>query len=339
VVDYFCRGYSTKEIINFAEKEHGIELNREDPWRLISEAARDHRLMYIAPVEHRLTEEACRRYPWLEHRIRIVSTRTSNDLSVHAAQMLLSMIRNRLPLLKVQRRGGLRCGVSGGGLVQRTCKYLAGILSRSLEDTPPRITFHSLVSSLDINPAKDSTNVAAYFGDLSEVNVDFVSLPAPGYVTKKQYGELKTMGSIAEAFRMRSELDIVFSSTGHWVDAGKDKRQHSVLADLLNAKDRDLYLAFLKDGCVGDFIFAPVGRNGLTDFPGENRMMTLLEEASDLATWVANGTEVLGVFGPCAHCGGTKTDVLRSLVDLPKEKRMITHVVTDARTAREWLYR
>jgi hypothetical protein len=277
------------------------------------------------------------RYDWLDQKVRVVNTLVGHDLALHAAQMLLSMIRNRAAFLK--GRDTIRVGVSGGGLVQRACGHLAWMLARSWEGLPAQIVFHNIVSSLDIDASKDSTNISALFGAYSELKgrVGFVGLPAPGFVLKGQYQVLKNMPGIKKVFDYANKFDIIFSSSGHWLENPLDGKQHSLLAQFLQEEHPSVFNGFLEAHCRGDFIFNPLGPSGLLDFPGESRIMSLLNEPGDLSSWVSDGTEVLAVVGPCVACSAPKTEVLRTLLDLPKNRKIVTHLVTHVRAVQELL--
>jgi hypothetical protein len=98
-----------------------------------------------------------------------------------------------------------------------------------------------------------------------------------------------------------------------------------------------VFQKFLDAGAVGDFLFAPVGPGGFLTGPDDFRLMSLLEQPDDLPQWISRGTEVLAVVGPCGECGDPKTEVLESLLSLPREARLNTHLITDLRSAQQIL--
>lgn len=334
VFEYFRRGLGTKEIVRRAMEDYGLNLNREDPWRLISEAARTNKLVYLAPTIAATTDEFSRRYAWLDE-LYIAHTRIPADLSFLVARSLLKLIRNR------KRRKSadiVRIGVSGGGSIQMAFQRFAGLLAQEHSGLPSKIVFHSLVSSLDVSPAKDSTGIYGYF-NLSQdlpVDVEFVSIPAPGLVTKEQYRFLEGIDSIKEAMAWRDKLDIVVSSIGHW-QGSEDGNAHSVLADQLRRKAPDHFREFVEAGAIGDYIFMPVGLHGFVDLEGF-RIMSLFESRSDLSNWIKNGADVLVLAGPCGTCGKPKTEVLRCLLNQPPDRQLLTNLVVDHRTAHDLLF-
>jgi hypothetical protein len=338
VFEYFRQGLNTNDIVTRAKADYDLKLNREDPWRLISEAARTNRLVYLAPQVAELASEFERRYPWL-NRVRVVRTRANSDLSFHVAHMLLKMVQDRTKAAKRGEAEVIRIGVSGGGLIQQAFQQFAGLLTQGPTGLPKKLVFHSLVSSLDVNPSKDSTGIYSYFSQPADlgVEVEFVSVPAPGFVTKQEYRLLEKMDSIKEATRWRGKIDIVVSSIGHWKDANSNDREHSALADQLKHQKPKFFKDFLQHLAIGDFIFTPVGPTGFVDL-SNFRIMSLFENKSDLSSWIERGTKVLTVAGPCGTCGQPKTEVLRCLLNLPREQRLLTDLIVDHRTAQHLLY-
>jgi DNA-binding transcriptional regulator LsrR (DeoR family) len=81
-------------------------------------------------------------------------------------------------------------------------------------------------------------------------------------------------------------------------------------------------------------LWQPISKEGPFKSNSKIQAMTImkLEQLSEL---IAQKKRVLLVAGPCHRCHAPKTEVVRAI--LGQQDRLITHLVTDSRCAREVL--
>jgi hypothetical protein len=88
----------------------------------------------------------------------------------------------------------------------------------------------------------------------------------------------------------------------------------------------------MRQGWVGDVQYLPYSTTGPIGVASGVRAVTLFE-LSELVEMVKSGNKhVVLVGGPCGHCGASKTEALRPLLEEPS-LRVWSHLVVDAGTA------
>lgn len=325
VSKYFCRGHSMSEIREILAKDDGISLNREEPWQMVSYAARKGWIRYVAPAEEELEQRLSQRYRQLS--VKVVRTGAADDVSYHVAQTLLEMIRTRHQLNPDAE--AVHIGFAGGSSLRRTAKILSDLLCRiPSTELPKRLVFHAMVAGFHIdNPRPDPNSFFTFLENdpALPVQTSFVALLAPGIVRSSLIRGLKAIEDIKSAYDRASELDIIVTSAGgHW------QQGHSALYDMyLQRSPRSLKLLD-RAGVIGDLMWRPISRSGPCEVDTDIRAMTLIELTS-LPNLIARGKQVLLLMGPCGQCGGPKSDVLSAILEM--RPLLITHLVVDSRSA------
>jgi hypothetical protein len=86
-------------------------------------------------------------------------------------------------------------------------------------------------------------------------------------------------------------------------------------------------------------LWLPLNAQGPVRTKTETRAMTLVE-LTDLPTFLKKG-KVLCMLGPCAKCNRTKGRLLATILGLNQtqrhQQRLVSHIVIDSRTAREFI--
>ena len=123
VCGYICReGLTAMEVQTKMREEHGVEISREDPYRIFHQVAKKGWITFTPPQEYslrrRIKEE---RYPWL-HEVSVVQTGVSEDVAHRGARMLIELLQ--------QHHAGevVHVGFSGGVGMRTLAERLAQLL-------------------------------------------------------------------------------------------------------------------------------------------------------------------------------------------------------------------
>lgn len=315
VCNLFCQGKSVQEIL--AELKGRIPMTRERPYAIVRHAARMGRLSYTPPLESGLALQIMEKYR-LE-RVRVVKTAESSDVAGQAARLLSEMIR-KWP------RPDLHIGFAGGGLLQETVRLLADSLRRP-GPAPQNIYFHALIAAAHDPMNSPNAFLHWFLGHGFTFQPHFIGLPAPGFVSTPTLRKLRALEGIKEAFDRAGELDIVVTSAGaHWKDGCS--ALHQMYRERASAEARKHLDAA---GVVGDLLWQPFSaQSGPIRLETGVRAVTLLD-LDRLPAMIQRKKNVVLVLGPCGACHGPKGEVLKAVLDW--RQRLITHLVTDTRTA------
>jgi hypothetical protein len=327
VCNLICQGTEVRHVRGVLAAGHPpIFLTRQEPYRILRRAAENGRLRYFARFEHDLSRDLKQRYDWL-HGIDVVHTADTLDIADKAADKLLNLIGG-------SRGGGcpkteFHIGFTGGGLLQHTARLLAEKLRRTTRPLPKTIFFHSMVARFDEDPATDPNSFVRYFSSAPPLPVAtrFIGLMAPGLVSVETAAQLRKIEGIREAYRRVGEIDVMVTSAGgHW------QRGCSGLHRMYKeAGSTELLDYFEKQGCLGDLMWRPLGRNGPIEVKTGIRAMTLVDLA-ELPKLIAQGKWVFLIIGPCVTCHEPKTEILQTVLDLTPH--LITDLVCDSLSAR-----
>ncbi len=328
VCKYFCRGMPVAEIKSTVKEKLGIVLKREDPYRLINFAAQRGWLSYHPPLAYELGDQIQERCKWLKQ-VRVVRTGVSDDVSVRVAQMLLEHVCS---LMEAQPlRAEVHIGFAGGRSLRKAARHFAEMLREPREHLPKKIVFHAIVAGFIVaDPLTDPNGFFNYFAGepALQVQTSFVGLPAPGIVKSAEMADLRTIPYMRESFDCVRDIDIMVTSAGgHWQEG------HSSFSTMLSMASPRTVEQLNEAGCIGDMMWRPLGRKGPLEIVTEMRTVTLVE-LGDLPAFTRRGRAVLLLLGPCGRCGGPKGDILAAVLARPN---LITHLVVDSRTAREYL--
>ncbi len=327
VCERFCQGKPTWQIQKELKELFGKQgnLTRERIFSLVRRAAHEGWFSYRPPPHFEYAALLRDRYP-LEGTIDVVSTVALRDVAVKAAEVMLEIIEEQ------RDRDELHIGLAGGTALRRTVRHLARLMQEPLmrDRLPRRIVFHSLVADLDQAPLTDPGSFFAFF-DRPEISieVDYVVLPAPGFLRPAAKEILSGVEPIADVVRKKSEIDILLTSGADWSD------EHTLLRQFMtrNPAPEDMKAVedLEKQGCVGDILWQPIGPDGPLTTETRGRQAFTLFKLDELPGLIRDGKKVVLVLGPCGACARPKGDLLWTVLE--QRPTMITHLVTDTRTA------
>lgn len=326
VCKFFCKGHTASEIKHLMKERHGIDMPREEPYQLISFAASQGWVRFVAPCEYALRAQIKKRCRRLE--VEVIHTSVFDDVGYHAAEMLVDLLQKHgePPYSKDE----VHIGFAGGHAMRKVAQTFAGLLRQPTEGLPKTVVFHAMVAGFDVNePSTDPNAFFTYFVNdpAMQVEAQFVGLHAPAVVKTKQFAGLRELDGIKQTYDRAKQLDIIVTSASLWADP------HSMLRRYMTKSPASLS-ALEKAGCVGDMLWRPLGPDGPIEINTEIRAMTLVE-LSDLTRFIQRGKHVLLVLGPCGGCNKPKGGVLDLVLNSPQ--RLITHLVVDSRAARQFL--
>ena len=315
----FCEGkYTLAQIAKL------LGIGRELPYRLLQREARLHRFEYVAPLQFDQAHRLETLHPWV--RLRVVHSTDRKDVAFQTAKWLAELIRQHRQ--EKPERVDVHIGFAGGGLLSETARLPARILRESSEDFRQlTFVFHAIVAGFNSrNPLNDPNAFIGYFADERTLQVSFVNLLAPGFVTVETARALRTIKPIGDAYVRAKELDIVVTSAGaHW------EKKCSRLRQLYEEEGPAESLAELKKAnTIGDLLWRPISDTGPVEVETGVRALTLID-LPDLPPLIRAGNKVVMVLGPCGTCGEPKGDVLRAV--LGWKGHYVTHAIVDSQTA------
>ncbi len=320
---YFCQGVLPAEIPELLKQNHGIEMGRERPYRLIAEAAENGRLAYAAPPETVLAHDLNTEYDWLKG-VRVAHTATFDDVAAHTAQVVLQLLQERARPSSASDE--VHVGFAGGHAMRRVAQFLARDLWQPTQPVPKTIVLHALVAAFDgDDPTTDPNAFFTYFVNDWPINMKYVGLHAPLFVEVGDFDKLKKLDGIRQAFERRDELDILVSSAGSW----RSPCDHSMLRKFMKESDKTIEV-LEEHRCLGDLMWRPLNAEGPITAATERRAMTIIE-LTDLPGLIDAGKKVVLMLGPCRACREPRDELLRTILGF--DPHLITHLVTDTRSA------
>lgn len=330
VCNYFCQGYSPKQIADLMRIHFGIKMTREAPYKYIGYAASKRLLQFSAPRSDSLSARIRERFEKLQE-VDVVSTIMFDDVAVRTAAMILEILRNyrRGP----QPKEEVHIGFAGGYSMRTVAEKLAELLKKPCEGLPNTIVLHALVAGFDVEkPATDPNAFFSYFESSevqAQVQVQYVALHAPALVQPERVTELLKLPGVREAHQAIEELDLIVTSASELDDS------HGMLHRYYSKDSAEVISQLKEMGCVGDMLWLPISADGPIDNSSFSyRAMTLIE-LQQLPSYIARGRQVILALGPCGKCRRSKSRILNTVLDL--KRMLITHLVVDSRTARELL--
>ncbi|MHC4909819.1 MAG: hypothetical protein ACYTF9_08895 [Planctomycetota bacterium] len=336
VCRYFCAGHVAGEIKDLLAENHGVGIHREQVYRDISQAAKQGWIRYAPPPEYDLRDRIKVRYDWLE-RVAVVHTATINDVAAQTAQMLVDLLRDRANQANRRKSKSanpkptsVSIGFAGGHAMRLVAVKLRELLRAPAEGMPDIIKFHALVAGFSYdNPMTDPNSFINVFADERALPMEsrFVALLAPPVVNDNQFPTLKKLHAIEEAFKRRKDIDIIVTSGGSW----EGRCRHSMLHDVMKLQPESMD-ALENEDCCGDMMWRPIGPDGPITKRTKTRAMTLLE-LTDLPALRLEGKSILFMLGPCRVCDAPRANLLKTILNF--NEHLVTHVVTDSRTAAE----
>jgi hypothetical protein len=358
---YFCQGRPPSELQELLKKKFGLELTREMPWQLLTQAAAEGLFRYEAPIDYERSERLQKHhYPYLKE-VKIVRTLVLEDVAVRAARVLLDLVCDKAAQLRGGKRSGadeprrqsphgrrtsgqagkgtpvapeqgstveVHIGFSGGRHLRRLAKEFADLLMRPTgRALPDKITFHAMIGTNLEKPKTNPSSFFSYFEDdvaFDPLEIGFVGFPVPQVVKTKHIKEMYELLGIAHAREQLQNLHIIVAGAGNWADP------HNAVRNMLTRWSPSSFQQLDEAGCIGDLQWYPLGREGILDVKTEVRPMTLIHDLSELSDRIKAGTDVLLAVGPCADCRLPKQPALEVILNL--DPHVVTHLVTDSRS-------
>ena len=323
------------------------DITREKIYPLFWEACQRGFLLLQAPTEKGLKkklEEYYRleNYPGDLTVVNVRGESAAKHVTSSAADLIVELIdkvwkEKKAKYPKDPEKQAVHLGMGAGYAAMLVAKRLAQkILSG--EDVP-QLVLHAISSGgfLPNEPHKAPSTYFTYF-DPSLTNIKFEALFSATVVDSEDYAKQIANPGVKYSFEQKDKIDIVVTSL-----AAAD-HEHGLLVQYLTHLvdqgliDKNTINNMHKAGWIGDVQFRPYSVDGPLPDVCPVRAVTLfeLEELVEMARDPANGKYVVLVAGPCGECGASKKHALRPLIANEK-LRLWTHLVTDARTARELL--
>ncbi len=339
------RGAATA-VANWLKEEWGRpDLTREKIYPLFWEASRRGFLLLQAPSERQLSERLKKHFQLPEEKkeisvVNVSGTTSAEHVVSKAADVIVALIDKVYSekLAKTPKGSpppAVHLGMGAGYAAMLVAKRLAQRVSAG-GDCPP-LVLHAISSGgfLVDEPHKAPTTYFTYF-DSSLISIKYVALFSETVVSSDDYEKLKKNPGIMIPYEQRDEIDIIVTSLA------AANHEHGLLVRYLNYLvsqgflEQSLLDQMYEVGWIGDVQFCPYSPEGPLQNVSPVRAVTLFELEELVGLTKRNDKHVVLVAGPCGECGCSKHEALRPL--LANEKlRLWTHLVTDAKTARELL--
>jgi len=322
------------------------DITREKIYPLFWEACQRGFLLLQAPWEETLRQKLVTSYRLERHpgEITVVNAggdSTAQHVTSTAADLILKLIdkvwtekKKKFPDDPAAQ--AVHLGMGAGYAAMLVAKRLSQKI-RSGEEVPT-LVLHAISTGgfLPQEPHKSPTTYFTFF-DRSMTSIKYVALFSETVVDNADYEKLQKNPGIRQSFERKGEIDIIVTSL-----AAAD-HEHGLLVQYLSHlveqefMEPNLLETMRKAGWIGDVQFQPYSKDGPLHNVCPVRAVTLfeLEELVELVK-ANNGKYVVLVAGPCGECGATKKNALRPLI-ANDNLRLWTHLVLDARTARELL--
>lgn len=322
------------------------DITREKIYPLFWEACQRGFLLLQAPTEKNLKKHIEEKYSLENHpgEITVVNVRgdsAAKHVTSTAADKIIELIdkvwqKKKEKFPNDPEKQAVHLGMGAGYAAMLVAKRLAQkVLSG--EDVP-QLVLHAISTGgfLPHEPHKAPSTYFTYF-DPSLTNIKFVALFSATVVSNDEYETLQTNPGVRLSFEQKDDIDIVVTSL-----AAADHEHGLLVQYLTHLVEQELMppdlLENMRDaGWIGDVQFRPYSVDGPLPDVCPVRAVTLfeLDELVDMAK-KENDKYVVLVAGPCGECGASKQHALKPLIANDK-LRLWTHLVTDARTARELL--
>jgi DNA-binding transcriptional regulator LsrR (DeoR family) len=320
-----------KEIAERLQKEFGkdLKITRETIYPLVEEAARQHLVRLVPPVELALRQQLVARFPGLaEDEVEVVETTGPDDNEKVAALAAEKALAALVRIAKTKPGEAVGIGLGPGRATLEFCRYLG-----------PRLQMHD--QALKLLLVAITAGCPATM--LENAPISFLNLFPEHLVQRRKFGlfaeTLVRVGAfkglaghtgVKEAFAAKKAIDLVVTAMGDFHDP------HDLLCMFLKDSGQDL-AALRKRGWVGNVQYRPFTANGPAhERPRDWRAVTVFELEDLVKLAEKRSKEVILMARQCGMCDRTRAEALRPLLTNPKLKVFST-LILDAATARELL--
>ncbi|MGL4595402.1 MAG: hypothetical protein ACRCUY_11810 [Thermoguttaceae bacterium] len=328
------------------KEKHRPDITREKIYPLFWEACQRGFLLLNAPVENHLSRQLKSHFGLDDYLGEITVVNISSETAAlhvasKAADKIIELIDRVWKEKKLQfpndpEKQSVHLGMGAGYAAMLVAKRLAQKIQ--FGEDMPMLVLHAISTGgfLPNEPHKSPSTYFTYFDSMMQ-NVRFVALFSETVVDSEDYEKIKRNPSIRFSFEQKGNIDIVLTSL-----AAAD-HEHGLLVQYLShlveqkLLKPNLLQTMRDSGWIGDVQFQPYSAIGPIPEVCPVRAVTLfeLDEMVKMAR-EPNGKYIVLVAGPCGECGATKKHALKPLLS-NENLRLWTHLVTDARTAREML--
>jgi len=319
------------------------DLSREKIYPLFWEAAQRGFLLLKPPMEKLLADRLAGQFQIRDSKrhikvVNAVGDTASSHVASAAADIIVDLVEKvaHEKMSKTRPGGPLPKVHLGMGAGYATMLVAQRIAKRACTGVQfPSLVLHAISAGgfLVNEPQKVPSTYFAYF-DRNFTNIECVSLFSETVVNHEDYDRIKMNPGTRRAFERKTEIDIFITSLA------TARHEHGLLGQFLShligeeLLDRKVLQNMYDAGWVGDVQFCPYSNHGPLDDICPVRAVTLFELDELVQFAKKDGKYVVLVAGPCGECGASKKDALIPL--LANEKLGLwTHLVTDARTAKE----
>lgn len=333
VCRYLCEGKSPSQIADLMREVYKVEMTREEPYRLVSYAARKNWLRFFAPSDDKLRKKIKTKYKFLQD-AQVVDSRNVKDVAERTAETILELI---IKFSRDWSRTDVHIGFGGGYSMHLVAKSLADLFLDQDIKALPILHLHALMSGFDTeHPGTDPNTFFSYFDTqefrdkkLSE-KIQFVLLHVPPIIEPGLKKKLLKLPGVANAYKSSRELDIIVTSAGSINDNDSMLNRYH---ECFHTYSPEMKKRLEDDDCIGDMLWLPISRSGPIDNSEHPLQAMALVDLHDLPRFIGErGTRVVLAIGPCSLCGRPKTDILAAILGLPAP--YVTHLVVDSDTAR-----
>lgn len=319
------------------------DLSREKIYPLFWEAAQRGFLLLKPPMEKLLADRMAFHFNVRDtkRQIKVVNAlgdSASNHVASAAADVIVDLIEKVAQEKKTKMKPGdpipkVHLGMGAGYATMLVAQRIAKRVSAGIQ-VPPLVLHAISAGGFLVNePQKVPSTYFAYF-DRNFTDIECVSLFSETVVNKDDYERIKLNPGTRRAFERKDEIDIFITSLAaahHEHGLLEQFLSHLITEELI---EPDVLQDMYKAGWIGDVQFCPYSKEGPLDDICPVRAVTLFELDELVQFAQKDGKYVVLVAGPCGECGESKKDALIPLLENEK-LNLWTHLITDARTARE----
>lgn len=350
-------------------QERFVDVPRDAVPYVVTSAFRKGLLVAIPDSDDVRAAEICKRHRSLKS-CSILRNRTMGPVARCAARRLLSLILDKAKEKRERepdRAVVVTCIWAGGRTPDAIAHYLAAMLSSVTDmrnsnddaallpersaDLPDEIVVYSMIGSLDRNISRGQPGANSELNDPnaflerfseSRVGVSIRKLGVPGITSRDDFEAFRRSEAFFYAQHEARECDVLVTSAGHWEQGHRSLFDYVVAGCHGRMKPRweSEHTRLMNQGVIGDFAWIPVGTRRGPHGPetvkpelfawGDVGILSLFD-GSELQNRVKNGMRVVFACSPCGGCTGSKSALVKTVLNL--EPHVVTDLIVDADSA------
>ena len=303
-----------KEIAERLRKEFGQDLNitRQTLYPLVEEAAAQHLIRLVPPVDQALRRRLVARFPLLsEEEVEVAETTGRNDTAKVAALAAEKALAALVRIARTKPGRPVGIGLGPGRATLEFCRVLS-----------PQLRMHD--RSLKLQLVAITAGCPATL--LENAPISFLNLFPEHLVQRKlglfaetlvRVGAFKGLAGhtgVKEAFAAKADIDLVVTAMGDFNDPD------DLLSIFLEDSGQDLE-ALRRRGWVGNVQYRPFTAKGpAPEKPRDLRAVTVFDLQDLVKMAGKRDKEVILMARQCALCGRTRAQALRPLRPTPPSR-------------------